>query len=208
MFTGIIENLGRVVANRPTAAGRRIEVETMGWGSVPQAGDSISVRGVCLTVVEAGREGQTLRLAFDAVPETLAKTTLGALSPGDTVHLEHAATLATLLGGHLVQGHVDGVGRVVGVSKAPEYRLTIDPGAPLLPYLAPKGSVCVDGVSLTIASLDRAAGTFDVALIPVTLDKTALGRLGAGSRVNIECDVIAKTIVHYLREFVSNGAPG
>ncbi len=207
MFTGIIEKLGRVVANRPTSAGRRLEIEAAGWGYEPRTGDSVAVRGVCLTVVEAAREGQTLRLAFDAVPETLAKTTLGEFAPGDVVHLEHAATLATLLGGHLVQGHVDGVGVVRRVARGGEYRVTIDPGTLLLPYVAPKGSVCMDGVSLTVASVDRAAGTFDVALIPATLEKTTLRALDAGSRVNIECDVIAKTVVHYLREYVSQGVP-
>ncbi len=186
-------------------------------------------------------------LAFDVVPETLAKTTLGGLEPGDAVHLEPSVTASTLLDGHVVQGHVEGVGVVVGVSVVAdggEYRLRIAPPAGLMPCLVPKGSVAVDGVSLTIAAVSAAAPAsspvapassrctvanpsvapassrctaavgadgpwFEVALIPTTLEMTTLGALVVGSRVNLETDILARTVVHVLRHYgVGPGAGG
>jgi riboflavin synthase len=139
-------------------------------------------------------------LAFDVVAQTLALTTLGGLAPGQRVHLEPSATLATLLGGHLVQGHVDGVGTVASVRTSGEWRARITPPAHLMEYLAPQGSIAVQGVSLTLAAIaPPREAWFEIALIPTTLAKTTLGELRGGSRVNLECDVIAKHVVHWLK---------
>jgi riboflavin synthase alpha subunit len=145
-------------------------------------------------------------LAFDAIPETLAKTTIGELVVGSRVHLEASATMATLLGGHLVQGHVDGVGVVKFVKTAGEWRARIEVPSELAEFFAPKGSVCVQGVSLTVMALDARERWFEIALIPTTLAKTTLGELREGSRVNVECDAIGKQVVYWLKQF--GGARG
>jgi riboflavin synthase len=215
------------------------------WTYRPDPGDSISISGCCLTLaallpddpaatspdpagaahMPPGAAGACPIWAFDVVPETLRRTTLGELRPGDPVNLEHAVTAATLMGGHFVQGHVDGVGRVVDVQRGADWRVTIRPpdpvpdpggdaGAPsgaggdLMRYAAPKGSIAIDGVSLTIAAVDARARTIGVALIPVTLARTTLGRLAPGDRVNLEMDILAKTVVHYLSVYGSMHARG
>lgn len=202
MFTGIVQAVGTVSTCEPSPAGRRLEIDPAGWGYLPSAGDSISVDGCCLTVVHTPLPGG--RWVFDAVPETLAKTTVGERRVGDRVNLEHAATASTLLGGHVVQGHVDGVATVESVTTSPEWRVRFRPPADLMQYMTPKGSVCVSGVSLTLAAVDPGAGWFEVALIPATLEKTNLRALQPGSRVNIEADTLVKTMVHWMRHY----APG
>jgi len=197
VFTGLIEHVGSVHSRRSTPAGERLAIDAPALGGC-SAGESIAVDGVCLTLAAEPTNGL---LVFDVVPQTLALTTLGSLAPGARVHLERAATPATLLGGHIVQGHVDGVGEVVSVTDRGEWRVRIAPGNGLMQYLAPRASVCVQGVSLTVAGLDPAAGCFEVALIPTTLAKTTLAGLTPGSRVNIECDAIAKQVVHWLRNY-------
>lgn len=203
MFTGLIEATGAIVSTTPSAAGVRLVVKAHGWAHRPAVGDSISVSGCCLTVA-AGDAGPG-DLLFDVVPETLAKTTLGGWRDGRRVNLEHAATAATLLGGHIVQGHVDGVGEVVSLVRSPEWRIRIRPPGGLMEFIAPKGSIGVDGVSLTVADLHPAEGWFEVALIPTTLDKTALAELGPGDPCNLECDVLSKTIVHWLKHYGKRG---
>lgn len=199
MFSGIIQTTGRVVAVEATPAGRRITLDPGSWGRQPRVGDSICVSGCCLTLAaEVGPEGV---LAFDAIPETLAKTTLGGLAPGGRVNLEPSVTAATSMDGHMVQGHVEGVGEVVGVLSEGEYRVRIAPPAALMACIVPKGSVGVDGVSLTVAEVSPAGGWFEVALIPTTLDLTTLGGLRVGSRVNLETDILARTVVHVLRHY-------
>lgn len=181
-------------------AGLRLGVEAAGWAYRAGAGDSVAVNGCCLTAVEAASPAGLMR--FDVVGETLAKTTLGAWAVGRRVNLEHAATLATLLGGHMVQGHVDGVGRVISNGEGPGgWRLVVELSADVMAFMAPKGSVCVDGVSLTLANVDVPARRIEIALIPTTLAVTTLGSLRAGDGVNIEADTVAKTVVHYLRAF-------
>lgn len=202
MFTGLIEHLGVVESVQPSAAGVRLLIRAPRWPHTPTIGESIAVDGCCLTLA-ADPAQHAGAFAFDVIPESLAKTTLGDLRPGARVHLEPSATLATLLGGHLVQGHVDGVGRVLRIDTAGQWRVRIAPPKDLIAYFAPKGSVCVQGVSLTIADLSPAEAWFEIALIPTTLDKTSLGALRVGDGVNIECDAIAKTVVHYLRHFAS-----
>lgn len=203
MFTGLVQHLGRLVSITPTPTGRRLIVDPAGWGHSPSAGDSIAVSGCCLTVVRA----TPAEWAFDLVPETLAKTTLGEMGPGAAVNLEHAATPTTLLGGHVVQGHVDGVGRVTRVQRGGDWRVEFRPPAELVACMIPKGSVCVEGVSLTLARVDGAAGTFEVALIPTTLEKTTLASLRVGDGVNIEADAMVKAIVHVVRHFGGVAGP-
>ena len=195
MFTGIVEALGRVGAVETGAAGgRRLLLsvpEEPGWRLA--LGESVAVSGVCLTVVDA----LPGRLAFDLAEETLRVTTLGGLAAGDPVNLERPLRLDARLGGHLVLGHVDGVGRVAAVKpEGAGARIDVETPAQLRPLLIPKGSVTVDGVSLTVATLE--ADTFAVALVPHTLAVTTLGGRRPGDPVNLEMDVIGK----YVRGFV------
>ena len=191
MFTGIVEEVGRVAARQ----GTRLRVaarDVLGEGS--EIGQSVAVNGVCLTVVERAAD----HLAFDLGPETLARSALGDLAPGDPVNLERALRLGGFLGGHLVQGHVDGVGVVARLERDGETaRVAIQWRDPALAgLLIPKGSVAVDGVSLTVAQLDRDA--FEVMLIPHTLAQTTLGTARPGRRVNLEMDMIGKYVVRAL----------
>jgi riboflavin synthase len=194
MFTGIVEALGRVGAVEAVGRGRRLGVTVPaepGWRL--GLGESVAVSGVCLTVVDAAPG----RLAFDLAEETLRVTTLGGLVAGDPVNLERPLRLEDRLGGHLVLGHVDGIGRVAAVrSEGEGVRLEVETPAPLRPLLIHKGSVAVDGVSLTVAGLDD--DMLAVALIPHTLAVTTLGQRRPGDRVNLEMDVIGK----YVRGFV------
>jgi riboflavin synthase len=179
MFTGIVRELGRVVA----FDGRHLTVEAP--QTTGEVGDSISVDGVCLTVVE--HDGG--RFAFDVVAETLSRTTLGALAADDRVNVEPAVRAGEPLGGHIVQGHVDGVGRIRSISPQPVW---VDAPPEVLRYCVEKGSITVDGISLTVAALDDAG--FAVALVPHTLAATTLGAAKAGDAVNLEVDVLAKYV--------------
>ncbi|MEO0964594.1 MAG: riboflavin synthase [Planctomycetota bacterium] len=203
MFTGIVQHAGRVITDEPSPAGRRLVIDVSGWtphgGYRPSMGDSISVHGVCLTIARIDAEAGTL--AFDVIAETLDRTTLGGKRPGDRVHLEPALLPTQPMGGHVVQGHVDGVGRVTDVQADPaDWRLSFTPPADspagdLMRYLVPKGSIALDGVSLTLAEVDPAARTATVALIPTTLDLTCLGELTPGDPLNIEADAMVKAVV-------------
>jgi riboflavin synthase len=189
MFTGIVREVGKVVA----FDGSRLVVAAPETAAGAGIGDSVSVAGVCLTVVssEAGK------LAFDVVPETLSRTALGRLEPADSVNLEPSLRVGDPLGGHVVQGHVDAVGRVRSV--APEgdgRRVWLDGPESVVRYCLEKGSVAVDGVSLTIAALDDEG--FEVALVPHTLTVTTLGRLEPGTEVNLEADVLGKVVERLL----------
>jgi riboflavin synthase alpha subunit len=189
VFTGIVRERGRVVAVEGGADGVRLEVEAPTTARHTAVGDSVSIDGCCLTAT-AVADG---RIAFDAVPETLGRTALGALRSGDEVNLEPALRAGEPLGGHYVQGHVDGVGRIRSVDPEGDgIRLWIEAPAPLLRYCVEKGSVAVQGVSLTIAAL--ADDAFAVALVPHTLAETTLGALGPGAQVNLEADVLAKYV--------------
>ena len=202
MFTGLVQAVGTVSEVRPTPAGVRLLINPHPWAYKPALGDSISVSGCCLTLAAAPESGPDGGMwPFNAIPETLSKTILGGLHPGSKVNLEHAATPTTLMGGHIVQGHVDGVAEILSVVKTPEYRIRIRPPKGLMEFVAPKGSICVDGVSLTIADQNPKEAWFEVALIPTTLEKTTLGLLAPGYRCNIEADSMAKTIVHWLKHY-------
>jgi riboflavin synthase len=185
MFTGIVREVGTVAA----FDGSRLVVEASETAEAAAVGDSVAVAGVCLTVVDS-RDGQ---LSFDVVPETLSRTVLGGLEEGGSVNLEPSLRVGDRLGGHVVQGHVDAVGRVR--SATPEgdgRRVWIDAPEEVLGYCIEKGSVALDGVSLTVAALDDDG--FEVALIPHTLAVTTLGRLGSGDEVNLEADVLGKVV--------------
>lgn len=190
MFTGIVEETGRVLRR----TGARLVVSAGATLDATQVGSSLAVNGVCLTAVELGAGS----VGFDVGPETLARSALGDLSPGDEVNLERPMRLDGFVGGHLVLGHVDGVGVIEAVEREGETaRLRIewqDPG--LSPLLIPKGSVAVDGVSLTVAALGATA--FEIMVIPHTLERTSLGGLKAGRRVNLEMDVIGKYVLRAL----------
>ncbi|UNK48939.1 riboflavin synthase [Lysobacter sp. S4-A87] len=194
MFTGIIEGVGRLAASEQRGGDVRLTVDvgTLEFDSV-KLGESIAVNGVCLTVVEF----DATTFAADASNETLSLTTLGALGPGAIVNLERAMRPTDRLGGHLVSGHVDGLGRVAAVTEdARAQRWRFNAPAPLLRYIAKKGSICVDGVSLTVNEVD--ADGFEVALIPHTVANTAFAQTGVGDVVNLEIDLVARYVERLL----------
>jgi riboflavin synthase len=193
MFTGLVEGTGVVRAVEPRTDGARLRVETALGGEL-SPGDSVAVGGVCLTAVEADRGG----FAADVVAETLRRSALGALRAGALVNLELPLRASDRLGGHLVQGHVDGVGAVDAAREEGVGRvLRIVAPAELLRYVVEKGSIAVDGVSLTVAGVYDEA--FEVALIPETLERTTLGALAPGDAVNLEVDVLAKYVEKLAR---------
>ena len=193
MFTGIVRERGVVVAREDVAGGLRLTIDAPLTAQPAELGDSVAVSGVCLTV--SGRDRN--QLSFDVVPETVRRTTLGRLGDGAEVNVEPALRGADQVGGHFVQGHVDGVGRVR--SAEPEgngTRAWIDAPPDVLRYCVEKGSVAVEGVSLTVAALDESG--FAVALVPHTLAATTLGGLRPGEEVNLEADVLAKYVERLL----------
>ena len=183
MFTGLVQDLGSVAAARRDGDGTRLEIATQLVGEIAE-GDSVAVNGVCLTAVALDDDG----FEADVVRETLERTSLGRLAAGDSVNLELPLRASDRLGGHVVQGHVDGTGTV----ETPGERLRVGAPPELLRYIVEKGSIAVDGVSLTVAAVDDEA--FEVALIPETLERTTLGSLERGSTVNVEVDVLAKYV--------------
>ena len=193
MFTGLVREIGTVVSLNGGESGVRLELEAPRTAGGAALGDSVAIDGVCLTVVAVAGD----RLAFDAVPETLARTSLGSLAAGAQVNLEPALRAGDALGGHYVQGHVDGVGTVRSVeSEGDGKRIWFDMPADLLRYVVVKGSIAVQGTSLTVAALDGRG--FAVALIPHTLAATTLGTVEPGQRVNLEADVLAKYVERLL----------
>ncbi len=192
MFTGIVKLLARVVRVSPVAGGARLAVDLGEAAHGAERGDSVSINGACLTV--AARTGTVCE--FDAIAETLSRTTLGELRPGDKVNIEPALRVGDQFGGHFVLGHVDAVGAVVGVPAGVEPTLKISVDAALTAQMAPKGSVAVDGVSLTL--VDVGADHFTCALIPTTLQETTLGLKKPGEKVNVETDILAKLVARYL----------
>lgn len=189
MFTGIVRELGRVVSVEGGAGGVRIEIDAPVTATLTAVGDSVSIDGCCLTAIAVG----DARLRFEAVPETLARTALSALATGAAVNLEPALRAGEPLGGHYVQGHVDGVGVVTSVEPEGDgARLAVESPEELRRYLVEKGSIALQGVSLTVAALTETG--FEVALIPHTLKATTLGHLVPGDRLNLEADVLAKYV--------------
>ncbi|MBV9794198.1 MAG: riboflavin synthase [Actinobacteria bacterium] len=189
MFTGIVEELGEVVAIEDLGDAARLTVRGPQVTSDVSNGDSIAVNGVCLTVTSAAAE----QFTADVMRETLTRSSLGALAPGARVNLERSVRLADRLGGHLVQGHVDGVGELISRTTAEHWdvvRIALPPG--LARYVVEKGSIAVDGISLTVSAI--AGDWFEVSLIPETLKRTTLGYKQPGEPVNLEVDVIAKYV--------------
>src|SRR5919198_629900 len=189
MFTGLLESVGELVERKPTTRGSRLRIVT---SLAPQlaAGDSIAVNGVCLTVIVA--EGQEFQA--DVGPETARVTTLGRLPRGSRVNIERPLRADGRLGGHFVQGHVDAVGYVEELRPDSEFHwLTIAFPAALAPFIVSKGSIAVDGISLTVAGLGL--GRFDVQIVPFTMEHTNLGRVQVRDAVNLECDIVGKYVV-------------
>ncbi len=202
MFTGIVATVGRItqLAKRGDAMRMAVDAGNLDLSDVAR-GDSIAVAGPCLTVVEFGPK----HFVADVSIETLARTTLGACQIGDSVNLEKALRLTDRLGGHLVSGHIDGIGTVVTRETQNEYiRWVVRVPIALAHYLAFKGSVAIDGVSLTVNAVE--GDTFDVLTIPHTLERTTLGRLAAGTAVNIEVDIIARYIERLLSKSAGSTA--
>jgi riboflavin synthase len=195
MFTGLIQTMGRVQRIVPVTGATRLTITSDLPVASMRDGESVAVDGVCLTVARRSGKG----FESTAVAETLKRTTLGGLRVGDPVHLERSLTLRDLLGGHLVQGHVDAVARIIAVTRrGADVRLTVGLPASLRRFVAEKGSIAVHGVSLTVA--EARARSFTVALIPETLARTKLGSLRRGEGVNLEVDVIARYLEALMSE--------
>lgn len=216
MFTGIVTHRGRMVRAEATeGGGRRFVLHPEPDIEGTALGASFAVDGVCLTVSAVEADG----FAFDVVPETLRKTTLGECRAGDLVNLEPSLHLGDEMGGHMVQGHVEGVATVLDVERQGEdVRLTLQVGEDLVGAAIPKGSVAIDGVSLTVGEMwkreaegdegaDGARECFSVYLVPYTLDVTGLGAVAPGDRVNVEPDVLGRWVEHHVRRLLS-GADG
>lgn len=211
MFTGLIEEIGEIVAVEPVGESLRLTVRGPVVTSDAAHGDSIQVSGVCLTVVElsTGPDGSGVFTA-DVMEQSIRMSTLGALRPGDRVNLERAARVDSRLGGHIVQGHVDGTAELVSVAPHDNWRvLRFSLARELAPLLVDKGSVTLSGVSLTVSAVsapDAEEHWFEVSLIPETLVATTLGGLSPGDRVNVETDILARHLAR-MRAFEDRGRP-
>lgn len=206
MFTGLVTDVGRVRSVEDSNGLRRITVESAYPASALETGASVQHSGVCLTLVEFGERQMPGKESgswwkVEAIPETLSRTTLGEWMAGSKVNLELSLKLGDELGGHLVYGHIDGLGIVHSVTQdGDSRRIRIEVAEPVAKFLAEKGSICVDGVSLTVSGVgkDRSADWFEVAIIPHTLNVTTLGALAPGDRVNLEVDMLARYVARML----------
>jgi riboflavin synthase len=198
VFTGIIQTIGSIESARRTAAGTSFTIRAGDFGESIRPGDSVAVNGVCLTAERCDAD----RFTATAVGETLRRSTLGAARAGDRVNLEQAATPDTALGGHLVQGHVDGIGRVksfvrTGAKAGADWLLSIELPEDVYGYVVPKGSIAIDGISLTV--VDQKPGrVITITVVPFTLEHTIADSYGPGTTVNVEADIIGKYVKEYL----------
>lgn len=200
MFTGLIEGLARVETRSRRGAAARLDLDLGPLAEDSQLGDSIALNGVCLTLESL--EGS--RGSFDVIAETLQRTNLGELRPGDLVNCERSLKVGDRLGGHFVSGHVDATGRIaVSRQGSGQWDLRVEAPAELLQELIPKGSVAIDGISLTVIDVDERS--FSVALIPETLERTTLGKKSVGATVNLEGDPIGKWVRRCLKEMLGGG---
>ena len=203
MFTGLVEEVGTIVSSRSQGQGLVLTIEGKLVASDLDLGDSVSVNGVCLTADRLQTGGFSARV----MPETARKTTLGSLRPGRRVNLERALAAGSRLGGHLVLGHVDGVGAIVSRRREGESSiLTVEAPPEVSFYLVPTGSVTLEGVSLTVASLE--AGRFSVSLVKHTLERTTLGGLAEGDEVNLEADILGKYVKSMLDGYLQSRPAG
>ena len=190
MFTGIIQAMGTVQTLSRGSAGARLVLAAPDLPRPITDGASICVSGACLTVTKSDEKN----VEFDVVPETLTRSTLGSLKPGDRVNLEPSLRAGDRMDGHIVQGHIDGIARIAQIQRdSGGHVIRFTPDEELMPYIIPKGSVAIDGISLTITGVNE--GTFGIAIIPTTLEWTTLGSARVGDRVNVETDIMARTIV-------------
>jgi riboflavin synthase len=195
MFTGLIEDIGRIESLESGADGARVRIAT-GLAAEIVTGDSVAVNGVCLTATAVDADA----FETEAMNQTLSVTALGDLNPGDSVNLELAMKPSDRLGGHIVQGHADGVGTVASIGEDGfARRLRVNLGPELIRYVVEKGSIGLNGVSLTVAALG--SDWAEMSLIPETLERTTLGEATAGDRLNVECDVVAKYVERMVRPF-------
>lgn len=200
MFGGIIDAIGRVRSCDDVPGGKTLRVTAAGYWTGTEAGASIAIDGVCLTVTRIDGEDAT----FDVVTETLRCTTLGDLRSGTRVNLQKSLAVGDRIDGHFVQGHVDATATISGVEEsAAESKWWFAPTPGALSYVIPKGGVAVDGISLTVVDVE--SGRFSVALIPTTLERTTLGAKRRGDRVNIETDILARTVVYHLQSRETTG---
>jgi riboflavin synthase len=203
MFTGIVEELGTVAAINIDASGGRLSLEAPRVAEGLHVDESVATNGVCLTAVAVNGT----KFEVDLAPETLSRTNLGALKPGDRVSLERSVTLQTRLGGHLVQGHVDGTAKVTDVRPEGIQRtIRFEAGPEIMRYIVPKGFVALDGASLTVVDCD--ARSFSIALIPHSAELTTLGFKNAGDAVNVEVDMIAKYVERFVEQRTVAGLEG
>jgi len=203
MFTGIIEKKGSILITRDESYGKSIIVQCSAWDSPIQRGESISISGCCLTVIEHEELGNELKLTFDVIPETLRMTTLNSWISGECVNVERAVTAGTPLGGHIVQGHVDYVSTVMDIKKtngAHVLELEVPTGMEL--KIVEKGCISVNGISLTISDIQ--GEFFSVSLIPETLEMTNLNNLSIGNKVNLETDVMTRSIASIVEKMLTS----
>lgn len=193
--------MGTVVSVTKTADGLRLVMDPGEWDHVPDLGDSIAHNGCCLTLVVI-EDGYWI---YEAIPETILKTTIGTWTPGQRINLERSLRMGDGLDGHQVQGHVDGVGTILSVNSSDEYRIRIGLTDLNMKWMVPKGSVCIDGVSLTLAEVNYEEHWIEVTLIPETLARTNLGDRSGADGVNIEGDVLVKTIVATMERMQGSG---
>lgn len=200
MFTGLVEQIGMVESIERKDFGHRLSVKCTGWEEAPCDGASMSISGCCLTVVQTQHLEDSLILEFDVVPESLQCTNLGSLQNGDLVNLEEALQPNSKIGGHFVQGHIDCVESIMQIdtNDEGECRLLVSMQSVDVDTVVPKGSITIDGVSLTVATVSLES--FEVVLIPTTLQETTLGHLKVGDVVNIESDILARTVVQMMRK--------